>query len=423
MFEQAQCTAINDGRTLRPEIRPYRHCYQSCFGCVPSAFLPSCGFKLGMHYATNEYNIDAMWYIAGPCAGGYCCAHEVCNTCCETRCSRRLSKGGSVEGGAAPPAEHAPGEGPEVVETSEEHVMSVDEFEVLFADWLDEPDQEGAPYEGAPRHEELKQQRATRLLQSDSRRRTSSASDSRRRSSSTPSCQQVCHSCQCRCVAPVYDRLCSIRCAVHWRSFVPLRIVVLEPAIGFRPEGEATDADADASAALEHMLSVNQTSDAAQGIGDRIDGSATGCGEDGHDACVEMPHDLKPLASPWQEGEVDVPDPAGADAGISTSDELWARTVVVEYDHGASHSSATANLRRPEMAPGQTSVCYFDPWVRDQGLVIPSTELAFESEMGYSAWKWVLFSLPLAGFIAALLALAVSQFSPETYDRVYQRLA
>lgn len=42
-----QCTAINDGRTLRPEIRPYRHCYQSCFGCVPSAFLPSCGFKLG----------------------------------------------------------------------------------------------------------------------------------------------------------------------------------------------------------------------------------------------------------------------------------------------------------------------------------------------------------------------------------------
>ena len=38
---------------IHPEIRPYRHCYQSCFGCIPSWNPTPCSFKLGMHAATE----------------------------------------------------------------------------------------------------------------------------------------------------------------------------------------------------------------------------------------------------------------------------------------------------------------------------------------------------------------------------------
>lgn len=55
-----QCTAINDGQGLRPEIRPYRYCFQSCFGCFHAPFAPSCAFKMGAAhpaYACASYSV------------------------------------------------------------------------------------------------------------------------------------------------------------------------------------------------------------------------------------------------------------------------------------------------------------------------------------------------------------------------------
>ena len=77
---------------IRPEIRPYRHCYMSCFGCFQS-WNPCFRAPLSWACIMRPTNMICKrpWYIAGTCGGSSCCQREVCSTCTrtETRCSRR----------------------------------------------------------------------------------------------------------------------------------------------------------------------------------------------------------------------------------------------------------------------------------------------------------------------------------------------
>ena len=79
VYQPATCEPYFDA-VIRPEIRPYRHCYMSCFGCMQSWSPIPCSLKLGMHYSINEYDLQASWYIAGTCGGSSCCAQEVTRT-------------------------------------------------------------------------------------------------------------------------------------------------------------------------------------------------------------------------------------------------------------------------------------------------------------------------------------------------------
>lgn len=88
VYLPATCEPFANAVT-RPEIRPYRHCYQSCFGCLSSWSPTPCTFKLGMHRSINEYDMQASWYIAGSCGGASCCQKEVCKTC--TKVERRCT--------------------------------------------------------------------------------------------------------------------------------------------------------------------------------------------------------------------------------------------------------------------------------------------------------------------------------------------
>ena len=72
LFVAATCQGYADG-VLQPEIRPYRRCTQSCFGCFQSWNPIPCSVKLGMHRSINEYDMAASMYIAGSCAGSLSC--------------------------------------------------------------------------------------------------------------------------------------------------------------------------------------------------------------------------------------------------------------------------------------------------------------------------------------------------------------
>ena len=85
MYLPAMCQPYNDG-VIYPEVKPYRHCYQACNGCMESWAPVPCSVKSGMHLSINEYDLTAMRYIAGSCGGSSCCAQEVCQTC--TKCAR-----------------------------------------------------------------------------------------------------------------------------------------------------------------------------------------------------------------------------------------------------------------------------------------------------------------------------------------------
>ena len=201
-FLPAQCEPFFEG-VLRPEIRPYRHCYESCSGCYESWSHTSCSFKLGMHSAVNEYDMKAAWYIAGSCGGSSCCAHEVCNKCTkhEQRCSRR----------------------------------SLFSRETL---WVSADD-------------------------ANADRTTWAAAVRRRLEDPLTSCTTVSttYDCNCLCARRVLSSACSIRCLPYWRGFVPVRVTVPSAVAGFAADDDAT-ASAAALGAYEGLLSANQTSGA-----------------------------------------------------------------------------------------------------------------------------------------------------------------
>ena len=59
------------------------------------------------------------------------------------------------------------------------------------------------------------------------------------------------------------------------------------------------------------------------------------------------------------------------------------------------------NLMRPEHRVGSATPCYYDPGWDGTSAVIQSSQLAFEDEMGYTMWLWLLVTL-LAGASAGL---------------------
>eukprot|EP00966_Prymnesium_polylepis_P197404 4574495-Prymnesium_polylepis.1 len=61
---------------------------------------------------------------------------------------------------------------------------------------------------------------------------------------------------------------------------------------------------------------------------------------------------------------------------------------------------------RPEFAPGAISPCWYDPAWSPTASLLPSSQIAFASEMGYRAWKWLLLLL-LSGSLAGVVGVLV----------------
>jgi len=217
VFRPAMCQPYFDG-ALRPEIRPYRHCTSSCFGCRPTWNPTPCSFKLGMHSRINEYNLDAAWQIAGTCAGTSCCAHQVCNKCTrtETRCRRRR--------------------------LSAQLLGDDDDDDDDYEEWVEQADDEetdGPPAPTTPWMDSVASLR--RRLQS--------------------SCQKVTstYDCNCRCARYVAAKMCSVRCVPYWRAFMPIRITATYASDGLY----AADQDvspARARANFDSMLAADAPS-------------------------------------------------------------------------------------------------------------------------------------------------------------------
>ena len=68
---------------------------------------------------------------------------------------------------------------------------------------------------------------------------------------------------------------------------------------------------------------------------------------------------------------------------------------ILQYEHGPSRSAAMSNLLRPDHLVGTLSACYYDPDWSTRSALIPASQVAFASEMGYSIWKWLLLLLCL----------------------------
>ena len=59
VFQPAECEPYHAG-PLQPEIKPYRHCYTSCFGCFPTWSPVPCSFKMGLHHSINQLLCEAV---------------------------------------------------------------------------------------------------------------------------------------------------------------------------------------------------------------------------------------------------------------------------------------------------------------------------------------------------------------------------
>lgn len=325
---------------LHPEIRPFRHCSQSCGGCFPSWTPISCTSKLAMHYSINEYDLQASYYIAGSCAGPSCCAQQACQRCTkhETRCSRRLS----VLGGEA---------------TAETTVEATAEAMAEATPWtarntssdLGLDDDADADYD---RNEVVEEVEAAWEAEGDE-----AVTTWRRRLEGN--CRQVTttYDCNCRCVRRVAAKACTIRCLPHWRSFVPVRVSVYEAAPGF----SASDTSAAAAAtAYQALLTANASAKArAQ--------QQTTINQTDSAKLVEVASAYTP--------------PAFADAVMSadTDGAAYSRVVTVQYEHGASRSAALRHLDSPHFQPGVQSECFYDPLWRPTAAFIPRTQVPWPS--------------------------------------------
>jgi hypothetical protein len=330
-FLPAMCEPYNSG-VLHPEIRPYRHCFENCYSsCFPSTMPVSCLSKMGRHWSINEYDMDAMWYIAGSCAGSSCCAQTVCQRCTRTttRCSRRL---------------HDLFDGVELVHYNTS--MAAIETDEADADFdRHEVFEDESPLSEAHVPEETFPWAAPlgRRLQADNCRQVTSTYD-----------------CNCRCTSSVYARACTVNCVPYWRSFVPIRVTVGAPAPGFGQESEDRQAQYEFSA----MMSVNATPAAVKeqylaGV-DRTDSDLT-------DA-VEMAETYTL--------------PGFASVTTPSVTQGYSRVLTVKYEHGAYRTSAIRNLQQPQFMPGMVSECFYDPRLNPNAAMISREHLKFADEMG-----------------------------------------
>lgn len=336
VYLPATCQPYSDG-VLRPEIKPYRHCRTSCFGCMESWNPTPCSLKMGMHLRINEYDMDAMRYLAGSCGGSPCCAQEVCNTCTrhETRCSRRR-----LFASAEPLAEG----------------------EALGEEWEDADWDGGVEGEGEAWAPALRRQLRRRL--------------------ESKSCRQVSTSykCNCKCVRSVRSKLCSFRCEPFWRSFVPVRLSVARPASGFFERAD----DPSPQAALQGYratMARNQTPSASQTQA----------------ALANVNHSDADQLSVGADQATEYALPGfGGGAFVPMVHDAYSRVATLVYEHGASRGRAMHNLMRWEFAPGVVSECYYEPGWDPHAPFLPSHQVAFADEMGYALWKWLLLAVCLA---------------------------
>jgi hypothetical protein len=363
VFEPATCQPyVND--ILRPEIRPYRHCYQSCTGCRPAYSSTTCGFKMGMHYQTNEYNMEASMWIAGSCAGSSCCAQEVCNKCSrtETRCSRRRLLDRFWEASSTTELPPSAGENESATSASEEE-----------EGWEDDEEEEGvaAPWASSLRRQLDVQAKTCRDVTST-------------------------YDCNCRCVRRVARKQCSIHCLPYWRSFIPIRISLPYAAEGFyRSSQDPTPRQA--LRGFKQVLSVNGTTETQRK--ERLNSVNRTDLSSGH--FVET---AETFSVTGYEGYSFSP---GVDDGFS-------RVVTLVYQHGASRRKALDKLRQPWFYPGVVSECYYEPDWDPHSSFVPSGHVAFSHEMGYRLWKWLLLLLALAGVgVSALLYVKPDAFGGE----------
>ena len=376
-FKPAMCEPYADD-FLRPEIRPYRHCTQLCLGCYHSYAFPTCAQKLGMHWSINEYDMDAAWMIAGSCSGGYCCQQTVCQTChrTETVCSRRRL-GGVIT---------SPGEEEDEVVESWVEVSDEEPPAEANATWVEVSHYDGLLLPPNTTHAESVDASGSGINgpsangAADSRRGLRSSSRfSSSHSSHTRSCHSVrrSYTCNCRCAAPIYNRGCSIHCQAYWRSFLPVRVSVAALGRGFYIDSDGGWDDAARENKAE-MLAPNATPPAAT-----VDRS-------------EVASDLEGFENGTPESYS--PSVSGSHHGLVTFG--WSRVVTLMYEHRASRDAAMANLMQPEHLLGSVTPCYYDPYWSIASAVIPSSQLAFESEMGYTVEVWVAVALLVVGSLA-----------------------
>jgi len=471
VFLPAKCEPYADA-ALYPEVRPYRHCYQQCLGCFRSVYAAPCAFKLGMHYRINEYDLESMWFIAGGCAGGYCCQRKVCQTCrrTEQRCSRRRSRRLRQ---AADDAFAANGGGGGEYEDEEEDELIASWGEEVIGDWeeaeggeMDEEDEEdeergldfigdgindgigdgserdtsraastgtageeeaeqlllptwraaadGTWKAGADAHRDPAGSSASPARRLVSRQLRTSSRSSSRSSSSSCYTTTVSYSCNCRCVAPVYSQACQVRCLPYWRALVPIRVSVdrYEQQGVFYADDDPRSV-AVAKAEWRAMLSTNGSTAAERATGNgRENALAAIEGDDGFD-----------VYSPYADMDMDTATRSGGDgalglhaAAVTTERRRrsvnmgWSRLVTLVYDEGPSRDGAMYQLSRPEHVVGTVQECFYDPQWDTRTNVLPHQQVAFLSEMGYSAWKWTLLLLVLVPLLMMCATCGYARF-------------
>ena len=359
VFQPAECEPYYAG-LLQPKIKPYRHCYTSCFGCFPTWSPVPCSFKMGLHHSINQYDMQAAYHVAGTCGGSSCCAQEVCNKCTrtETRCRRKLLS--QAEG---------------VVETHLEVAMI--DGQVLNTTRVPHCDRN----EDGGRNVELGREAMEVDAVAGRQGNENWLAPLRRR---LEGCRQVSetYSCNCRCVRTVHAKACNVRCVPHWRSFIPVRVSVFHPERGFYPSAQDASGG-QAVQAFRAELSVNATP-----------------------ASVEKQHVNQTDTSKLVQVAESYSLPAYATQGefVPVGAGSHSRVVTVQFEFGPSRQAALNSLEHPSFYPGVVSECYYDPEWSPSAVLIPHTQLYFGHEMGYTWWKWLLLALLLAAtFLSVLL--------------------
>ena len=438
VYLPAVCEPYADTQ-IRPEIRPYRHCYMTCFGCHESWSRTSCSTRLGMHYRINEYDLDASWYIAGSCGGPSCCQQEVCSTCTryETRCSRRRS------------LFETPLEFTEVNHTLDGRPFAANDSMLAYmtqqAGRTDEADEthsapmEEVVVEEVPVPESLAE--AMEVGSTEAERQTPWWGMASRRRLEESSCRRVqtTYSCNCRCIRRVrakvrhaqmhhrlcairggrYDpcamrvttgaipamplrvssptsfahpavnahpavKACNIRCVPYWRSFLPITVTVDGPAPGF------TSSASEAASAAASVYRAEITTNASAALA--------------YDA-TQKAVNKSDSASLVQEASAYSLAAYNGYTGASALDAGYHRVVTVVYQHGASRARALAKLSEPQFTPGAISECFYDPDWHPSAQLVKREQLYFLHEMGYALWKWVLLLLLACGSATACMLM------------------
>ena len=328
---EAECQSYEDPAVaLVPEIKPYRHCYRSCGGCFPSHSPVPCISKMGVHYSVNIYDMSAMRVIAGACAGGPCCAREVCDTCqrTETRCRRHLSSSSPLwpAWGSALPVDAAElvadlGElGP-----NQTVVYQGEPWEEMIT--MTEPETDDAAGDPSARAEPA-------MSGGGPRRRLQGAGGG---GSSSCSRVTVNYDCNCRCVQRVAAQACHVHCLPYWRSFIPLAITLPYPERGFYPYKHTQQSVATAVQGLSDLMKVNATTAA-------------------YEKLKKDPVDLGDLETYVDAAEAFHPKIFDAPPPIEPQPpETYRRIATIVYEHRASRARAVAKLMEPHFAPGVVS--------------------------------------------------------------------